>query len=422
MSPASTDLTAELAAERRSAARLLLRHPLVTRRSHPEEFALVRRHADDLGRLFTQQFGYRLVVEPGFARLHKAGLGEASGHRLERTSGMPFTPRTYACLALVLSVLVTAPEQMLLSELITGMRMAAADAGVDLSDTTPAATKRTVTAVLTTLVAWQVLTENEGSVESYATDESAEALLTIDRELSRQMVSGPVGRVSGPAELVTTAASPGPGGARHFVRRRLVETPVVYLDDLTAAERAWLRQQQRREQRILEDLLGLETEIRAEGAAVVDPDGELSDLDFPAGGRTVIHAALCLVRRLTERLRPHGAGHPAAGGRLVIGVPVPDGMVEAELAELAERHQQLWARRYVESPEALRAAVLDVLCRMRLIAPAGPTRADADRDPEGTGRQVTDVRGGRGAATHGWVLLAAAARYRQDPAPAESDR
>jgi hypothetical protein len=112
-------------------------------------------------------------------------------------------------------------------------------------------------------------------------------------------------------------------------------------------------------------------------------------------------------------LWPRDAGHPATGGRLVIGVAIPDGMVDADLTG---RYRRLWAKQYVESPAALREAVLDVLCRMRLIAPAGPTRADLDPSPDGTDRQVTDVRGARGPSTAGWVLLAAAGRYRQDPA------
>ncbi len=141
-----------------------------------------------------------------------------------------------------------------------------------------------------------------------------------------------------------------------------------------------------------------------------DPDGYLSDVDFPVGGRTVQHAALLLIQRLLNRLRPADAGRPAAGGRLVIGVPIPDGLIESELAALAERHRRIWATRYVEAPGLLCQDVLDMMCRMRLIVPAGPTRADTDEDPDGTDRQVTDVREARGRGS-GWVLLAAAARY-----------
>ncbi|CAM5388441.1 DUF2398 family protein [Streptomyces aurantiogriseus] len=105
-----------LAAERRAAARLLLAHPLVTSTGpHSDTFPLIRRHADWLAQRFQQVFGYRLLVEASYARLFKAGLGPGSGHRLQRPStGTPFTPRTYAYLALALSVLVTAPEQLLL--------------------------------------------------------------------------------------------------------------------------------------------------------------------------------------------------------------------------------------------------------------------------------------------------------------------
>jgi uncharacterized protein (TIGR02678 family) len=408
----TTDLTAEHAAERRAAMRLLLRHPLMTPRTHPDDFGLIRRHADDIGPLFRQQFGYRLVVEPGFARLHKAGLGTDGGHRLERGSGAPFTPRTYACLALALSALVTAPEQLLLSELVTRIRVAAAEAGIELTDATPAAAKRLLVAVLAQLIGWEILTENEGSIDSYVTDDHAEALLTVNREIARRMISGPISRAGSASELIELASDPGPGGPRHLVRRRLVETPVVYLDDLTAPERAWFRQQQRREQRILEDLLGLETEIRAEGAAVVDPDGELSDINFPLGGRTVQHAALLLVRRLVARLQPLDAGHPATGGTLVIGVAVPDELIDVELTELIEQHRRLWAQHYVVAPAALRDDVLRLLHRMRLIAPAGPTRSDGDHEVTGIERLVTDVQGARGEGTTGWVLLAAAGRYR----------
>jgi len=42
------DFADHLAAERRAAVRLLLTEPLVTAATHPDEFPLVRRHADEL--------------------------------------------------------------------------------------------------------------------------------------------------------------------------------------------------------------------------------------------------------------------------------------------------------------------------------------------------------------------------------------
>lgn len=409
-----------LAAERRTAARLLLAHPLVTSDGpYSDSFPLIRRHADWLAQRFQQVFGYRLLVEASFARLFKAGLGPGSGHRLQRPStGTPFTPRTYAYLALALSVLVTAPEQLLLSQLVADLRAAAVDAGIEIDDTGRQAERRTLAAALRQLVDWGVLTETEGHVSSVAEERGGEALLTVDREIARAVVAGPLGPSRDGADLVRRAADPGFGGPRTYVRRRLVETPVVHLDDLTGAEREWLRTRQRRESQAFSELLGLEAEIRAEGIALVDPDDELTDLHLPGTG-TVAQAALLLVERLVDRLRPTDPGHPAVGGRLVIGVPVPDGLLPGLLDELVEEYgrRSNWQRGLLDDRDALLAAVLDLLVRMRLMAPVGPVRADGHGLPEGyedtvpDGRPVTDVSGARAAGSGGWVLLAAAARF-----------
>jgi uncharacterized protein (TIGR02678 family) len=371
-----TDFAEDLAAERRAAARLLLAEPLVTAGTHPDEFPLVRRHADELARQFSQLLGYRLTVESGFARLHKAGLGRDCGRRLERGSGAPFTPRTYAYLALTLAVLVTAPEQLLLSEVVSRTRAAAAEAGIDLAEPNRAIERRAMVAALKQLMAWQVLAEDEGSVDSYAGDDEADALLTIDREIARHMVSGPVGRAATPAELIDVAAGSDDTGPRHYVRRRLVETPVVYLDDLTEEQRDWLRRNQRREQRTLGDFLGLDAEIRAEGVALIDPQRELGDIDFPGTG-TISWAALLLVAQLVGRLAPDGAA---------TRVPIPDGLVDQLLGELIDEHRSAWAQQFTSAPAVLRDEVLDLLARLRLITPAAEPGS-------------------------GWMLTAAAARY-----------
>ncbi|MEW2548608.1 DUF2398 family protein [Streptomyces sp. NPDC047002] len=147
------------------------------------------------------------------------------------------------------------------------------------------------------------------------------------------------------------------------------------------------------------------------------PEDELTNLHLPGTG-TVAQAALLLVERLVERLRPQCPGHPATGGTLVIGIAVPDGLVDELLAGLAAEYgrRSNWQRGYVEDISALRGDVLDLLARMRLMARTGQLRADGDGLPGGyadeapEGRTVTDVRGARPDGD-GWVLLAAAARY-----------
>ncbi len=371
-----SDFAESLAAERRAAIRLLLTEPLVTAATHPDEFPLVRRHADELARQFGQLLGYRLTVEPGFARLHKAGLGRDAGRRLERGSGAPFTPRTYAYLALALAALVTAPEQLLLSEVVARTRAAAAEAEIDLGEPNRVTERRALVAALKQLMAWRVIAEDEGSVDSYAGDAEADALLTIDREIARRLVGGPLSQATDAADLIERAAEPQQQGPRHRVRRLLVETPVVYTDDLTEEELDWLRRSQRREQRILEDFTGLTAEIRAEGVALVDAEQELTDTQFPGTG-TVAWAALLLVGRLAAELAP------ADGGA---GVPIPAGRVEDVLAGLIAEHRGAWSAELTAAPALLAAAVTDLLRRMRLIRPARPPQ-------------------------DGWLLSAAAARY-----------
>jgi hypothetical protein len=62
------DLYAE--AEIRRAVRALMRQPLICRGGAlDDELALVRRHRAELTRVFAEGLGYRLIVEPGFARL-----------------------------------------------------------------------------------------------------------------------------------------------------------------------------------------------------------------------------------------------------------------------------------------------------------------------------------------------------------------
>jgi uncharacterized protein (TIGR02678 family) len=370
------DFAENLAAERQRAIRLLLRQPLVTPATHPDEFPLIRRHADELARQFGQVLGYRLTVEPGFARLHKAGLGRDAGRRLDRGSGAPFTPRTYAYLALALAALVTAPEQLLLSEVVTRTRAAAAEAGIDLGEPNRVTERRALVAALKQLMAWRVLAEDEGSVDSYAGDDEADALLTIDREIARRLVSGPVSQATTPHDLIEKAADPGEAGPRHRVRRLLIETPVVYVDDLAEDERDWLRRSQRREQRTLEDFAGLRAEIRAEGVALIDPEQELTDTQFPGTG-TVAWAALLLVGKLAAELTPVSG---------TVGVAIPGGRVEEHLNVLIEEHRGAWSRELTGSPALLTDAVLDLLHRMCLIRPARPPET-------------------------GWLLTAAAARY-----------
>ncbi len=390
-----------LAVERRRAVRALLSAPLLL--ATDDDFPLVRRHAEWLKSWFGNFLGYRLVVEAGFARLFKPGLGPGRGRPLLRASG-PFTPRMYTYLTLGVAVLLTCPEQVLLSQLIADVRAAAVEAGIALGDAQRPTERRALSAALRQLVSWQALREEQGTVAGYADDDRAEALLTVNRDIVAHLVATPPGRSGTAAEFVGAAAEPGPGGTRHAVRRRLTEQPVVYLDELTAAQRAWLRREQRREERSFLEYAGLQAELRAEGVALLDPDDGLTDVLFPGVG-TVAQAALLTISALVEQLRP-------AAGRLVIGVPVPEHVLDGILADLADRHARRWAGRYVEDLLLLREAVVALLITMGLWARSAPTVADAESTETIAAERAVDARAARGDTPEGGlVLLAAAARY-----------
>jgi uncharacterized protein (TIGR02678 family) len=224
-------------------------------------------------------------------------------------------------------------------------------------------------------------------VVAFAEDETSEALLSVRRELVRHLLAVPLREVDDPDELVRLAAEPGPGGgARHRVRRLLVEEPAVLLGDVDDEAWLWLRQSQRREARTFEELFGLQLEIRAEGVAAIDPRDELSDEPFPRGG-TLGHAALLAVAELVRRLRPADS----ARDDMVGTVSVPLGLLDEIVGELLHQHGRRWRRDYSDRPDRLSADVEDLLVDVGLVR----------RDPDG-----------------GLRLAAIAARY--DPAVVET--
>ncbi|HSC86550.1 MAG TPA: DUF2398 family protein, partial [Polyangiaceae bacterium] len=164
----------------REAARALLRTPLLHLESHPDELAAVRRHRDELSRLFAEGMGYRLVVEPGFARLVKTGLVGDATRGLRRRNDALFTPRRYALLALTLAALARGRRQVMVDELVAGVRSAAVDAGLDI-DLDAIAERRALHSALVALIDLGVISERDGDLENWA-ERRTEALLDVHRD------------------------------------------------------------------------------------------------------------------------------------------------------------------------------------------------------------------------------------------------
>jgi len=338
--------------EQRIAARHLLVHPLTCREHHPDVFRLIRRHEVGLDRWFTQRLGYRLHLSADTARLFKSGV--VPEHRPLRTrSCRALHHLEYVLLTLVVASTVAGPTVISLRDLIDLVRSAAAEVDIVLAgDSTE---RRALVAALHWMIDIGLATELHAHVEAYASDVTADAVLKM-RPDRIALLALPALASSGSGDLLRHAERR--DNTRQWLRARLVEDPVVYREDLTDGEWAELRRRLGEEERFLEEMFGLELEVRAEGVAAIDPRGELADQPFPAGG-TEGHAALLLIGVL------RGAG--------------TDWWSEADVlravASLAGEHARYWAKDLVASPERLTRRVVDLLVGVRL--------AERRHDPAG---------------------------------------
>jgi uncharacterized protein (TIGR02678 family) len=354
--------------EVRTAARALLRHPLlVDGRGHDDELRLVRRHRAELARLFAEGLGYRLVVEPGAARLFKTGLGRDHGRGLRRRSGAAFTPRGYALLSLTIAFLTRCRAQLMVDELVAGVRAAAAEAGVDV-DLDSITDRRALHGALVLLCDLGVLSERDGDLDHWAEQQTL-SLLDVHRDRLALLVAAPLGGCRSAADVVAVSAVPSAaGGARVAVRRRLVERPVLSHDDLTDEQVEWWRRNRNREKEWFHKTLGLELELRAEGALALDPDGELTDRAFPAGG-SARHFALLLLEAVVNDIRDTATR------------PAPQSAWESVAMSTVRQHADMvfgtwregFKKTHRDDPDALFEEALTVLTESGLVRRDGST-------------------------------------------------
>ncbi|WP_395297111.1 TIGR02678 family protein [Kitasatospora hibisci] len=303
----------DVQAERRRAARALLAAPLLT--IADEEFRLVRKHAAELAAWFTQETGWRLVVDAETARLFKspARLDDASRPARAPRTRVPFTRRRYVLLCLALAVLERADAQITLGRLAEGVLTAAGDpalaaAGVEFRMERREERSDLVAAVRL-LLEWGVLHRVAGDEEAYLSASANDVLYDV----RRRVLAGLLATTRGPS-TVTTAdpdrrllalteeVAPDTDelrlrSLRHRLTRRLLDDPVVYYVELPEDERAYLVSQRHAITRRITEFTGLVAESRAEGIAMVDPEDELTDVRMPEQG-TEGHVTLLVAAHL----------------------------------------------------------------------------------------------------------------------------
>ncbi|MBW7900699.1 MAG: TIGR02678 family protein [Rhodocyclaceae bacterium] len=356
--------------EYRGAVRALLMRPLMTS-DHPE-FAAVRRHADQLRIWFARETGWPLVIERDCARLYKrpADLADAS-------RGLPgFDRRRYVLLCLAAAVLERADPQITLRVLGDRLLVLAGDPALAARGFAfgleNAHERRELVAVCRALLDWGVVARVAGDEDAYVLGHAGDALYDIQR----RVLAGLLAAVRGPSTWAEEDAPPDlerrikalvaehqpeseegrRTALRHQLSRRLLDDPMIYFDELDADNRAYLLNQRGPMAARLAEDGGLVAEQRAEGVALVDETGTLTDVSLPAEG-TESHVTLLVAEFLAGR---RGADGDAG---------IAENDVAAFIREATARYGRYW-RKSAREPggeRELAEAALGRLVMLRLV-------------------------------------------------------
>ena len=330
--------------ERESALRALLMRPLMA--AGDPDLAAVRRHADYLRDWFGRMAGWTLRVERDCARLYKRPANSC-----DATRGIPgFDRRRYALLCLACALLERSEPQITLKSLGTRLLDLAADPelacrGFEFTLET-SHERRELVHVCRYLLELGVLHRVAGDEDSYV-QQGGDALYDVHR----RALAGLLACARGPSTLAATSepATPEARAAwlieefqadseegrrmamRHRLTRRLLDDPVVYFEELEPAERDYFANQRGAMGDRLRLATGLVPEQRAEGMALVDPQGELTDAALPAEG-TAAHATLLVAQYLAQRSREDAQRR------------IPVGEVAAFLRKAADEYGRYWRK------------------------------------------------------------------------------
>lgn len=365
---------AQLEAQRVTAFRALLAHPLLG--VDRAEFPLVRRHFRELRRRFADLLGYELVLRADHARLRKvsvrvdatrpARIVPAARAKVAEDRWRPFTPRHYALFALTVAALEQSSPQTTISLLARAVGELAREESIAL-DLEQREHRKTLAEAVELLVHLGVLVLEDGESDVWvrSDDRGEEALYAVRHgELTDLLVARAVSECSSAADVVARSDNYPPtdegrrNRLRHRLARRLVEEPVLYLDELPEDERTYYASQRPHLDGRVAALTGLLAERRAEGTAMVEPAQQsraLTDLRFPFK-LTDRQAALLLCAPLAEA---HNEGEDE----------VTRARLRSEMGELVQRYGSHWGRSTDgEEVALLLDEALRVLVAMKLVA------------------------------------------------------
>lgn len=351
------------------AARILLARPLlVAGLTGEEEFRLVRTYASELRDWFDRETGWRVTADAQTIRLVKvtADPYDETHPARDPRAKTPFSRQRYVLACLALAALERADGQVTLGRLAEDVVLSAADpmlAGAGFAFTLDRRERRAdMVAVVRLLLHWGVLRRVAGDEDAYL-GTSGDVLYDVDR----RVIAGLLASSRGPSmiaehehaarlgaltmEVVPDVDDARNRALRHRLTRLLLEQPVVYFDELSEGERAYLTSQRSAILGRISQLTGLVAEVRTEGIAMVDPADELTDVRMPAEGMQS-HLSLLLAEYIA-----------AADGGVRVSV------LQLHTRGLAQEHRSYW-RKHATDPGAevdLVATALDALRALKLI-------------------------------------------------------
>ncbi|MDN5870243.1 MAG: TIGR02678 family protein [Nitrococcus sp.] len=364
----------EIEEQRERALRALLSRPLMT--ADHRVFGLVRAHADHLRDWLARECGWVLRVEREYARLLKRPADVMDSRR--GTAG--FNRNRYVLLCLALAVIEREEVQTTLQRL--GERLIAEAAAPELAATgyvfslDKQTERRDLVQVCRLLLDLGIISRVAGDEQAYI-NQSGDALYDIHRPMLSALLAGDRGPSALTdaddgdcearlralvAENVPESEGAQRSAIRHRLARRLLDDPVVYLDELDAEEREYFSHQRGAMCHRLATATGLTAEHRAEGSALVDETGDLTDAPLPQQG-TDAHATLLLAEFLAARMR---AGDDT---------PVPHAEITAFMRAAARDHRKYWRKAAQEAgaERELASAALNHLEALNLVSRHGET-------------------------------------------------
>ena len=373
------EVNAQIALERRQGLRALLMQPLLAAGGpHAETYQLVRRHQEYLQSLFAHWPGWTLRVQPGLARLEKTTSSDDDVTRgaVDSVNRMQFTRRRYALLCLTLSVICSEDRQTTLRQVADRLDVTArmdsrlAAVGFDL-DLRTQPHRRDLVGVMRLLTDFQILVRLDGDDTQYLRG-NGDCLYRVDHALAGATLSiahGPsmIEKTKLQDRIESMKAAARPVGEEPRSRelqyrlvRRMLDDAVMYLDDLNEHEIDYFRHQRTRLLNELETATGMVPEVRDEGVALLDADGDLSDFRLPEQG-TRGHAVLLISEWL------------AGGGDHTAMSAVTLTELTAHVQILAEKHQAHWRKGVTDTGgvEQLVGEVVRIMESLRLVLVRG---------------------------------------------------